>query len=147
VALGGRAAETLIFDQLSTGAHNDLSHVTSIARAMVTQYGMSEALGHLTYGKKHEQLFLGRDIVEEKNYSEETARVIDKEVKKIVDHCYNKARALLVRHKAKLEVLSKTLLEKEVLDDSEVKALLEIRDDHVKVDASVADDIAETGNA
>ena len=126
VALGGRAAEELVLKQFSTGAHNDLSVVSEIARDMVTQFGMSATLGHLTHGKRHQQIFLGRDIHEERNYSDETAMLIDQEVKRIVDDCYEKAIKTLSTHKGKLKLLADTLLEKEVVDDKEVKKLLKI---------------------
>ena len=128
VLLGGRASEEIIFKQLSTGAHNDLSVVSDIVRDMVTQYGMSERLGHLTYGKRHEQIFLGRDLHEEKNYSDETARIIDQEVKRIVDEAYEEARKTLLKYKNKLTLLADTLLEKEVMDEVEVKRLLGLRE-------------------
>ena len=128
VLLGGRASEEIIFKQLSTGAHNDLSVVSDIVRDMVTQYGMSERLGHLTYGKRHEQIFLGRDLHEEKNYSDETARIIDQEVKRIVDEAYEEARKTLLKYKNKLTLLADTLLEKEVMDEAEVKRLLGLRE-------------------
>lgn len=149
VALGGRAAELLVFSQVSTGAHDDLSRVTNLARTMVTQYGMSEALGHQTYGKKHEQVFLGRDIVEERNYSEETSKLIDKEVKRIVDQGFANAKNTLAKNKQKLDMLAKTLLEKEVVDDIEVKEILGLKGDYVRVDATneTSDVIQEEGNA
>ncbi|MBL7158079.1 MAG: ATP-dependent zinc metalloprotease FtsH [Candidatus Omnitrophica bacterium] len=129
VALGGRAAEEIAFKQLSTGAHNDLTVVSELARDMVTQFGMSELLGHLTYGKRHEQIFLGRDIHEEKNYSNETATLIDQEVKRIVDECYVKAKKELVRSKAGLKKLADTLLEKEVIGDCEARKILGLKDE------------------
>jgi len=128
VALGGRAAEDTIFKQLSTGAHSDLAVVSSLARDMVTQFGMSEKLGHLTYGRRHEQIFLGRDIHEERNYSDQTAKVIDEEVKRIIDECYEKAKSLLAKNEDKLKKLADTLLEKEVMDDQEVKKLLGLKE-------------------
>lgn len=127
VTLGGRAAENMVFNQLSTGAHNDLAAVSEIARNMVTQFGMSEKLGHLTYGKRHEQIFLGRDLHEEKNYSDETARVIDEEVRLIVDGCYETAKDSLSKHKDKLKLLAEALLVKEVMDDKEVEKLLGLK--------------------
>ncbi len=132
VALGGRAAETIIFNQISTGAHNDLLSISGLARAMVTQFGMSDNLGHLTYGKRHEMIFLGRDIGEEKNYSEETAKLIDEEVKKLVDNCYDQAESILTKYKSKLKLLAEALLEKEVMGDIEVKKLLSIKEDNAK---------------
>jgi len=124
VALGGRAAEMLIFNKIFTGAHNDISNISGLARAMVTQFGMSEELGNITYGKRHENIFLGRDIGEEKNYSEETSRLIDKEVKTIVDEAYQVAVGLLTKNKDKLKLLAETLLKKEVINDVEVRHLL-----------------------
>jgi len=122
--LGGRASEEITFSEISTGAQDDIKKATELARDMVTQYGMSEKVGHLTVGKRHAQVFLGRDITEERNYSEETAKIIDEEVKKIVDHCYNIAKTSLTENKAKLDLLAEKLMEKETMDESEVRALL-----------------------
>jgi len=124
VLLGGRAAEMLIFNEASTGAQNDLSVVTEAAHRMICEFGMSEKLGHLTLGRKETQVFLGRDIVKEKNYSEETAQKIDMEVRRIVDESYERALDLLKENKEKLERLARTLLEKEVLDAKEVKQII-----------------------
>jgi cell division protease FtsH len=135
--LGGRASEELIFNEVSTGAHADLKAVTEKARKMVTRYGMSEKLGHLTFGKPYEQIFLGRDIAEERDYSEDTAKVIDHEVKKIVDECYEKAKAVLIEHRKELELVSVALLEKEVMDDDEVKALLNLNNKAEQKNASI----------
>ncbi|MBN1354501.1 MAG: ATP-dependent zinc metalloprotease FtsH [Candidatus Omnitrophica bacterium] len=140
VALGGRAAEELIFRQFSTGAHNDLSVVSEIARDMITQFGMSERLGHLTYGKRHEQIFLGRDLHEEKNYSDETAMLIDQEVKRLVDECYSKAMKTLARHRHELRALTEMLLVKEVVDDKEVRKLLKLHEDEVTGDSGTETD-------
>ena len=140
VALGGRVAEEIIFKQFSTGAHNDLSVVSEIARDMVTQFGMSEKLGHLTYGKRHEQIFLGRDIHEERNYGDDTATLIDQEVKSIVDGCYETAKTTLLKYKSKLTLLAKTLLEKEVVDDKEVKKLLGLKEDVKKEEKNAGSD-------
>jgi cell division protease FtsH len=122
--LGGRASEDVAFGEISTGAQDDIKKATELARDMVTQYGMSERLGHLTVGKRHAQIFLGRDIAEERNYSEETARVIDEEVKKIVDHCYAVAKNKLLENKDKLDLLAEKLIEKETMDEIEVRELL-----------------------
>ena len=124
--LGGRASEEINLNEVTTGAQNDLEMATQMARRMVTQFGMSERLGHVTLGRREGLIFLGRDIMEEKNYSEETARLIDEEVKKIVDEAYNKAKNILQQNLEKLKVLSSALLEKEVLDGEEVKRLLGI---------------------
>ncbi|MFQ5952901.1 MAG: ATP-dependent zinc metalloprotease FtsH [Candidatus Omnitrophota bacterium] len=122
--LGGRASENLAFGEVSTGAHDDIKKATELARDMVTQYGMSEKLGHLTVGKRHAQIFLGRDITEERNYSEDTARLIDEEVKKIVDSCYELAKQKLTENKEKLDRLAGKLIEKETMDENEVRELL-----------------------
>ena len=135
VALGGRAAEEILFKQLSTGAKDDISKVSDKARAMVMQLGMSEKMGHLTYGKSHEQIFLGRDIHEEKNYSDQTAMIIDEEVKHIIDECYDVAKVTLTKYKAKLKLFAERLLEKEVMDDQEVKELLGLKTEDKKDDS------------
>jgi len=124
--LGGRASEELSLSEVTTGAQNDLEMATQMARRMVTQFGMSEKLGHVTLGRREGLIFLGRDIMEEKNYSEETARLIDEEVKKIVDEAYTKAKTILHENLDKLKTLSDALLEKEVLDGEEVKKMLSI---------------------
>ena len=122
--LGGRAAEEAMSNETTTGAEKDLELATTIARRMVCEFGMSEKLGHLTFGKRQEQIFLGRDIIEEKNYSDQTALVIDQEIRKIVDEAYDRAKGELLKNKEKLMLLAKTLLEKEVMDDEEVKKIL-----------------------
>ncbi|MCX5698742.1 MAG: ATP-dependent zinc metalloprotease FtsH [Candidatus Omnitrophica bacterium] len=124
--LGGRASEELNLSEVTTGAQNDLEVATGMARRMVTQFGMSERLGNLTLGRREGLVFLGRDIMEEKNYSEQTARVIDEEVKQIIDDAYNKAIELLKNNQDKLRLLSNSLLEKEVLSGDEVKKILGI---------------------
>jgi len=122
--LGGRASEEISLNEVTTGAQNDLEMATHMARRMVTQFGMSDRLGHVTLGRREGLVFLGRDIMEEKNYSEETARLIDEEVKKIVDDSYVRAKSILGENSEKLKALSNLLLEKEVLDGEEVKRLL-----------------------
>lgn len=122
--LGGRASEELVFHEVSTGAQNDLEIATALARKMVTRFGMSEKLGHLTFGHKEEQIFLGRDIMEERNYSDQTALVIDQEIRKIVDECYERAKAELAKNQDKLKILAEALLEKEIMDVNEIKTLL-----------------------
>lgn len=126
VLLGGQAAEELIFNQYTTGAQNDLEVVTTTARRMVCEFGMSPKLGNLTFGKREGQVFLGRDIVEERNYSEETALLIDQEIRKIVDEAYGRAREELKKNRDKLEKLAQVLLEKEVMDAEEVSKLLNL---------------------
>ena len=126
VALGGRASEEINLGEVTTGAENDLETVTQMARRMVCDFGMSERLGNVTLGRSHGPLFLGRDIVEERNYSEETAKIIDEEVKHIVDECYLQAKQLIQKNIDKLKALTTALLEKEVLDGEEVKRLIGI---------------------
>ncbi|MDO8602578.1 MAG: ATP-dependent zinc metalloprotease FtsH [Candidatus Omnitrophota bacterium] len=121
--LGGRASEDLVFGELSTGAQDDLEKATDIARDMVMRWGMSEKMGHLTFGRREEQIFLGRDIAEERNYSEATAVEIDKEIRKIIEECYQRARNELSSNADKLKTLAETLLEKEVLDSEEVRKI------------------------
>ncbi|MEE8360002.1 MAG: AAA family ATPase, partial [Candidatus Omnitrophota bacterium] len=126
VMLGGRVSEEIIFNEISSGAHDDLRKVTDTARLMVTRFGMSERLGNLAFGKPHEQIFLGRDIAEVKDYSEETAQVIDAEIKKLVDECYRQAKETLKTNNNMLKALAEELLEKEVLSNIEVKKLIGI---------------------
>lgn len=124
--LGGRASEELNLHEVTTGGQNDLEMATQMARRMVTQFGMSEKLGNVTLGRREGLRFLGRDILEEQNYSEQTARLIDEEVKKIIDEAYSKAETLIKDNQDKLKLLSEALLQKEVMDGEEVKRLLNI---------------------
>ncbi|MHB8154667.1 MAG: ATP-dependent zinc metalloprotease FtsH [Candidatus Omnitrophota bacterium] len=124
--LGGRASEELNLSEVTTGAQNDLEVASGMARRMVTQFGMSARLGNLTLGRREGLVFLGRDIMEEKNYSDHTAHIIDQEVKQIIDDAYNKAIELLKNNQDKLKLLSSSLLEKEVLSGEEVKKILGI---------------------
>ena len=124
--LGGRASEEINLNEITTGAQNDLEMATGMARRMIMQFGMSEKLGNLTLGRREGLIFLGRDIMEERNYSEQTARIIDEEVKKITDDAYDKAINLLKSNQEKLKLLSDALLEKEVLNGIEVKRILGI---------------------
>ena len=124
VLLSGRAAEKLTFGEVTTGAHNDLEVATDYAHRMVCEFGMSPKLGNLTYGRKEHQVFLGRDLMQEKNYSEQTAVLIDEEVRNIVESCYTRAEHLLQDNHKRLEQLRAALLEKEVLDGEEVCSLL-----------------------
>ena len=117
--LGGRVAEKLILDDISTGASNDIERATKIARAMVTKYGMSERVGTITLGQNQEEVFLGRDFAQSKEYSEETAGIIDEEVKKIIDSAYFRAEEILKEHIDKLHSVAGVLLEKEKIDGEE----------------------------
>jgi cell division protease FtsH len=122
--LGGRVAEELVLKEISTGAQNDLERATNLVRKMITEYGMSEELGPLTFGHKQEEVFLGRDISRDRNYSEEVASAIDREVRRFVDICYNKAAKLLSENRAKLDRVAEVLLEKETLEAEEFTALM-----------------------
>jgi len=126
VLMGGRASEELNFGEITTGAHNDLEVATDIARRMVCEFGMSEKMGNLTFGRRDHQIFLGRDLGEEKNYSDDTARMIDGEIKRIIDEAYEKAKKVLAANMDKLKLLATSLLEREVLDAEEVKAIVGI---------------------
>ena len=121
--LGGRVAEKLILDDISTGASNDIERATKIARSMVTKYGMSDRVGTITLGQNQEEVFLGRDFAQAKEYSEETAGIIDEEVKRIIDSAYNKAETILREHIDKLHKVAGVLLEKEKIDGDEFDAI------------------------
>ncbi len=129
-ALGGRAAEELIFNELTTGAQDDLEKATKIARAMVCEYGMSETLGHRTFGKKHSPVFLGRDLVEEKDYSEEMANAIDGEIRDLIERRYDVAKTIISENMDKIERLAAELLRKETLEADELQAVIEGRSIH-----------------
>jgi len=122
--LGGRVAEEITFGEITTGAANDFEKATELARKMVTEFGMSERLGPLTLGQKHGPVFLGRDLVESRNYSDEIAYEIDKEVRRIIDECYGRARQVLTEHQPTLERIAKALLERESLESDELDALI-----------------------
>ncbi len=117
--LGGRVAEAIILNDISTGASNDIERATQIARNMVTKYGMSERVGTIMFGGGQGEVFLGRDFAQTKDYSEETAGIIDEEVKKIVDIAYNRAKAILTEHVDKLHAVASVLLEKEKIEGEE----------------------------
>ena len=123
--LGGRVAEELALEEISTGAQNDLERATNVIRKMITEYGMSEELGPLTFGHKKEEVFLGRDIARDRNYSEEVASAIDREVRHFVDLCYNKAVTLLTENRDRLDKVAAALLEKETLEADEFKQLMD----------------------
>ncbi len=123
--MAGRAAELLVMNELTTGAANDLERATDIARKMVCEWGMSPKLGPLTFGKKEEEIFLGREIQKHRDYSEKTAQIIDAEVTRIVNEAAKNAEKILVRNMDKLHALSKALLEREILDADEIDAVLD----------------------
>ena len=123
--LGGRVAEALILNDISTGASNDIERATQIARNMVTKYGMSERVGAIMFGGGQGEVFLGRDFAQTKDYSEETANIIDEEVKRIVDTAYNRARTILSEHVDKLHAVASVLLEKEKIEGPEFDKIFE----------------------
>ncbi len=124
-ALGGRVAEEVMFEEVSTGAGDDLNKVTELARRMVTEFGMSKALGPVTYGRKHGQVFLGRDIHEDRNYSEKTAQMIDSEVQRIVKESHKEVTTIITKNKKKLIEVATRLLEIQDMDGVELLAILE----------------------
>jgi cell division protease FtsH len=124
VMLGGRAAEELEFKDLSTGARDDINRATLLARKMVCEWGMSEKLGPLTLGKQDEEIFLGREMGLHRNFSEETARLIDSEITNFVNEAHKLALKLLKENFSKLEKIAQKLLEKEILDGNEIDAII-----------------------
>jgi cell division protease FtsH len=122
--MGGRVAEELVFGEITGGAANDIKQATTLARRMVCEWGMSEKMGPLAYGNVKEHVFLGRDIAQHQDYSESTAREIDAEVKGLVIRAYERAREILTEHRAALDRIAETLIEREILDGSEVEILL-----------------------
>ena len=125
VLLGGRVAEEIIFGEISTGAHNDLQRSTDIATSMVKEYGMSEKLGYVTFEKEKKPLFLPSSFLSSKEYSEDTAKQIDAEVKKIIDETYQRVKEILTSQKGKLEELARLLLEKEVVEEADLKKIMQ----------------------
>jgi len=123
--LGGRAAEQLTFDQFTTGASNDIKRATDLARRMVTQWGMSGAVGPVALSEGREQVFLGRDLIQHARFSQNTARTIDQEVKRIVTGCYDRALDLLKSHQKILVTLAELLIERETVEGGEVRRLVQ----------------------
>jgi cell division protease FtsH len=121
--LGGRAAESIVFDDITSGASNDLERVTRMARAMVTRLGMSSELGPMVYGQKEELIFLGREISEQRDYSEDVARQIDKEVRKIISEAYEHARSIIIQYRDKLDSVAQRLLEVETITREEFEEI------------------------
>jgi cell division protease FtsH len=124
VLLGGRTAEEIVFGEITSGAANDFEQATDLARRMVTEFGMSDKLGPLTLGAKHGPVFLGRDLAESRNYSDEIAYEIDKEVRRIIDECHGRARQLLTDRRAALERIARSLVERESLQGGELDILI-----------------------
>jgi cell division protease FtsH len=125
--MGGRVAEEVIFgyDKVSSGASSDISYATGLARDMVTRWGMSDALGPLQYAEADEEVFLGYSVNRQKNMSNETAQAIDKEIRRIVEQGYDRAKHLLEEHRDELETLAQALLEYETLSGDEIKSVLD----------------------
>ncbi len=123
VLLGGRVAEELIFDDITTGASNDIKQATQTAKAMVTKYGMSDKVGVIAYGEEGDEVFIGRDLAHTRGYSEHVAGMIDEEIKRIIDECHTKARQMIMEHKDVLERCAQLLLEKEKINRDEFENL------------------------
>jgi len=123
--LGGRAAEEIVFGEITSGAANDIEKATEMARTMVCELGMSDRLGPLAWGKNEQEVFLGKEITRLKNYSEEVASQIDEEVKRIVSECYERAKEILIKYRKQMEDIVEQLLEKETLEGEELRKILE----------------------
>jgi cell division protease FtsH len=121
--LGGRAAEELVFDDITSGASNDIERVTQMARTMVTRLGMSDEMGPMVYGQKEELIFLGREISEQRDYSEAVAQKIDAQVRALVSEAHQQAKALLTQYRAELDGVAELLLEKETITREEFEAV------------------------
>jgi cell division protease FtsH len=122
-ALGGRAAEEIVFGEITSGASDDIDKATKMVRRMITEFGMSEGLGPLTYGAKEDQVFLGRDILRDRNYSEEVAAAIDREVRRVIGEAHDRAKRLLDQHRARLTQIADRLIEEETMDATEFEAI------------------------
>ena len=123
--LGGRVSEELFIGEIGTGAYSDFQKATGIVRRMIMEYGMSDKLGPMQFGSSQGQVFLGRDIGHEQNYSDAIAYEIDQEMQSFIRTCYERARAILTEHADQIHLVAKTLLEKETLDKDEIIELLE----------------------
>ncbi|MPZ22481.1 MAG: ATP-dependent zinc metalloprotease FtsH [Dehalococcoidia bacterium] len=137
-AMGGRAAEEVVFEEMTTGASSDIEQATSRARAMVTRWGMSERLGPRTFGKKEELVFLGREISEQRDYSEKVAEEIDEEVRRIIEKAYQTAKKICAEHRDKLDKIADRLIEEETLEGKALRALL-LDDDEAVEDPAEAE--------
>ncbi len=138
VFLGGRVAEAVVLNEISTGAQNDIERATELVRKMICEYGMSETMGPIAFGKKQEQVFLGRDISRDRNYSEEVAHSIDKEVRKMVEEAYNGVESILRENIEQLHVIAAALIEKETLEAEELLRLVQMEDAAVPAEESEA---------
>lgn len=151
ILLGGRAAEEILFDEITTGAHDDLSRATAYARKMVAELGMSAKLGPISVQTDESEVFLGRDISRHKNYSEELAREIDSEVSSLIKESYRKAKDILTSNQKELEILIERLLEKEVVEAKEINEILHIEEPKEKEETSevkeAKEDLADKTNS
>ena len=139
ILFGGRAAEELVLGHTTTGAGNDLDKASELARRMVCEWGMSERIGPMTLGKKEEQIFLGRDFTQMQDYSERTATEIDEEIRRIIQECYQGAKALLAANLDLLHRVAERLLEREVLDGAEIDEIVRVNEqDHAATLRSAA---------
>lgn len=143
--MGGRAAEEIVFNEITTGASNDLKRASDLARRMITKYGMSEDMGPVTFGREPHHVFLGRDIVEDRNFSEDIANKIDREVRSLAESQYEKAKDLLLEHRAILDKIAEVLLEKEILEEAEFNAIVDgtFRDDNDKERPAAENDVED----
>jgi cell division protease FtsH len=122
--LGGRAAEEVVFNELTTGAYDDLKKSTEIAKRMVVSYGMSSEIGPINLGREDGNVFLGQDLILNREHSEMMSSLVDKEIKSIIEHCYNRAKSLLTKHRDALQKLAEKLLEVEVIESESLDKLL-----------------------
>jgi cell division protease FtsH len=132
VMLAGRAAEEIIFDEITSGAENDLKRATEMARRMVESFGMSEKIGPVAWASESEETFLARELFREKNYSDETAKELDSEIKRIINRSYEKAKSVLLENREKLELIAQYLLKKETITGKELRELLQKDMDDLK---------------
>ena len=141
-ALGGRVAEAIILDDISTGASSDIQHATRIARNMVTRYGMSDLLGPVLYGNEHssDEVFLGRDFSSGQNYSDKTAASIDDEIRSIIMNAYDRCKAILTEHIDKLHFVAQFLLKNEFMDEEQFKTCMEMDDPSIEVIEQIAEE-------
>ena len=140
IFLGGRVAEALVLKEISTGAQNDLERCTALARKMICEYGMSEKLGPMTFGRRQDQVFLGRDIGRDKDYSEEVAHSIDTEVRSFIEEAYTQTKELLSANMDKLHAIAEKLLEKETIDGQEIADIMEGKVAVAAIDLDTIDD-------
>lgn len=144
--LGGRVAEEVVLKEISTGAQNDLQRASALVRQMITEYGMSDALGPITFGRpQNQQVFLGRDISHDRNYGEDVASAIDKEVRVIIEEAYAKCREMLVENNDKLELIAQALLEHETLEAYQLQNIMEYGTVSGKEESKQADDSDSDG--